>query len=74
MLGGWNDRQLRDGVQELDLLNQASALELGGYLTNTLLRDTDVMSMAHGLEVRVPLLDHLLIERVLQIPGSDEAW
>jgi asparagine synthase (glutamine-hydrolysing) len=29
-----------------------------------LLRDGDVMSMAHGLEVRVPYLDHVLIERV----------
>ncbi|MES2107447.1 MAG: asparagine synthase C-terminal domain-containing protein, partial [Bacteroidota bacterium] len=27
------------------------------YMQNQLLRDTDVMSMAHGLEVRVPFLD-----------------
>lgn len=53
-----------------DPVNQASVLELGGYMSNTLLRDTDSMSMAHGLEVRVPLIDHHLIERVLQIPGA----
>jgi asparagine synthase (glutamine-hydrolysing) len=53
-----------------DRLNRASALELSGYLPNTLLRDTDTMSMAHGLEVRVPLLDHPLIERVLRLPGG----
>lgn len=69
MLEGWNDWQSRQ-CAGMDLLNKTSALELGGYLTNTLLRDTDNMSMAHGLEVRVPFLDHLLIERVLQIPGE----
>ncbi len=53
-----------------DPINQASMLELGGYMTDTLLRDTDTMSMAHGLEVRVPLIDHRLVERMLQIPGE----
>lgn len=69
MLGAWHDRQLA-WCATTDPLNQASVLELGGYLANTLLRDTDVMSMAHGLEVRVPLLDHVLIERMLRIPGA----
>ncbi len=69
MLAEWTARQ-QENCRGADLLNQTSALEMGGYLANTLLRDTDVMSMAHGLEVRVPLLDHLLIERLLQIPGS----
>jgi asparagine synthase (glutamine-hydrolysing) len=45
-------------------------LELGGYLSDTLLRDTDSMSMAHALEVRVPLIDHRLVERMLQVPGE----
>src|SRR5262245_21373789 len=52
-----------------DPINQASALDLGGYLSNTLLRDIDVMSMAHSLEVRVPLIDHKLVEAMLFIPG-----
>jgi asparagine synthase (glutamine-hydrolysing) len=34
-----------------------------------LLRDTDQMSMAHGLEVRVPFLDHRLVELLFRIPG-----
>lgn len=46
-----------------------SAFEVTNYLRNTLLRDTDVMSMAHALEVRVPLIDHVLVERVMRIPG-----
>ncbi|MFD0748886.1 asparagine synthase (glutamine-hydrolyzing) [Mucilaginibacter calamicampi] len=35
----------------------ASWLESNIYMQNQLLRDTDVMSMNHGLEVRVPFLD-----------------
>ena len=54
----------------LDPVNAYSALELTNYLRHTLLRDTDAMSMAHGLEVRVPLLDHVLLERVMRVPGG----
>ena len=39
-------------------------------MLNTLLRDSDFMSMSHGLEVRVPLIDHQLARRVLALPGS----
>ncbi|MGO4881129.1 MAG: asparagine synthase (glutamine-hydrolyzing) [Bryobacteraceae bacterium] len=39
-------------------------LEMQRYLHDQLLRDTDVFSMAHAIEVRVPYLDHLLVERV----------
>jgi asparagine synthase (glutamine-hydrolysing) len=39
-------------------------LESRLYLGSQLLRDLDVMSMAHGLEVRVPFVDHDLVERV----------
>lgn len=35
----------------------ASLLETNLYMQNQLLRDTDIMSMSHGLEVRVPFLD-----------------
>ena len=53
-----------------DPVNQASVLDLGTYMSNTLLRDADVMSMAHSLEVRVPLIDHRLIEYLLSVPGE----
>ena len=52
-----------------DTINQVSQMELSLYLRNTLLRDADVFSMAHGLEVRVPLLDHRLVEYVAPLPG-----
>jgi len=55
---------------DLDAVNRVSYLETNCYMRNTLLRDSDVMSMAHGLEVRVPLLDHQLAKAVFQIPGS----
>ncbi|HYP18432.1 MAG TPA: asparagine synthase (glutamine-hydrolyzing), partial [Chloroflexia bacterium] len=47
-----------------------SRAELSTYTHHQLLRDTDVMSMAHSLEVRVPLLDHVLVEAVLRMPTS----
>jgi len=47
-----------------------SYLELRTYMLNTLLRDTDSMSMHHSLEVRVPLLDHELVEYVEALPDS----
>jgi asparagine synthase (glutamine-hydrolysing) len=54
----------------LDPVNRVSYLESRCYMLNTLLRDSDFMSMAHGLEVRVPLIDHRLARRILALPGS----
>jgi asparagine synthase (glutamine-hydrolysing) len=53
-----------------DIVNAISRLELRGYMTNTLLRDTDVMSMAHSLEVRVPFVDVRVVNYVLALPGE----
>lgn len=60
---------LMDSLKGLDIIDQISYLELTQYTANMLLRDTDVMSMAHALEVRVPLMDHKLVELMLSIPG-----
>jgi asparagine synthase (glutamine-hydrolysing) len=51
----------------LPILSHVSYAELTTYLENTLLRDTDQMSMAHALEVRVPFLDHELVSMVMGI-------
>jgi asparagine synthase (glutamine-hydrolysing) len=59
-------------AQSLDPVNRVSYLEARCYMLNTLLRDSDFMSMAHGLEVRVPLIDHRLAERVLAMPGRSK--
>jgi asparagine synthase (glutamine-hydrolysing) len=47
-----------------------SLLELRTYMLDMLLRDTDSMSMHHSLEVRVPLLDHPLVEFAASLPTS----
>ncbi|MFN0087401.1 MAG: asparagine synthetase B family protein, partial [Blastocatellia bacterium] len=52
------------------VLTQVSYAESMTYMHDVLLRDTDQMSMAHALEVRVPLLDHKLIEYVMGVPDS----
>jgi asparagine synthase (glutamine-hydrolysing) len=52
-----------------DTVNAVSAYELQSYMANTLLRDTDQMAMAHGLEVRVPFVDAKVVEFVLGLPG-----
>ena len=48
-------------------LSDISKAELSTYMLNTLLRDTDQMSMSHALEVRVPFLDHELVEYILNV-------
>ena len=54
----------------MDDFTQISWLELRSYLLNTLLRDTDQMSMRNSLEVRVPFLDTPLVEYLLSLPES----
>ena len=46
-----------------------SLLELSSYMRNQLLRDSDVMSMRWGLELRVPFVDRTLLESVASIPS-----
>lgn len=52
----------------LPYLSQVSIAEISTYMQNVLLRDTDQMSMAHALEVRVPFLDHNLVTYALGVP------
>ena len=55
-----NDILFRDSITPgYDQYNEeyAAWMENNLYMQNQLLRDTDVMSMNHGLEVRVPFLD-----------------
>jgi hypothetical protein len=42
-------------------------LELKRYLHDQLLRDADAFNMAHALELRVPYLDHTLVEYAVAI-------
>lgn len=47
---------------------KASWLEGNLYMQNQLLKDTDTMSMAHGIEVRTPFLDQKLKALVDNLP------
>jgi asparagine synthase (glutamine-hydrolysing) len=67
---GTNGDQSRTGRPSSDTINEISRLELNGYMSNTLLRDTDAMSMAHSLEVRVPFVDTNIVNYVLSLPGA----
>jgi asparagine synthase (glutamine-hydrolysing) len=60
---------LERASHDTDAVTRTSAFELGTYMLSMLLRDADQMSMAHALEVRVPLLDHRLVEFVFSLPG-----
>jgi asparagine synthase (glutamine-hydrolysing) len=57
-------------TREMRGVQRTSWWELNYYMRNVLLRDTDVMSMAHGVEARVPFLDRPLIEFVLGLPSD----
>lgn len=48
-----------------DARHQLAALDARTYLQPTLLRDADVHSMAHGVELRVPFVDRRVIDSVL---------
>src|SRR5262249_2829429 len=46
---------------------RVATLESSLYMRNQLLRDADWASMAHSLEVRVPLVDAVLLEKIADI-------
>jgi asparagine synthase (glutamine-hydrolysing) len=54
--------------QEKDILNQMLYLEMKFFLADHNLNYTDKMSMATGVEVRVPFLDRELVEFSTQVP------
>jgi len=54
--------------RERDLFSMITYLQLKYDMADLLLRDCDVMSMSHSIEVRLPFLDHRLVEFSLTIP------
>lgn len=51
----------------LAVQRQVRFFELGVYMHDQLLRDTDQMSMAHALEVRVPFIGRPVVEAVARL-------
>jgi asparagine synthase (glutamine-hydrolysing) len=64
------DLDLDGELVGMDPVSAISYIESRFYMCNTLLRDSDVYAMAHGLETRVPMLDQDLVAAVQSIPGQ----
>src|SRR5258706_5500911 len=58
------------GLADGDWLSAVQYRDLKTYLPLDILTKVDRMSMAHGLETRVPLLDHRLVEFAATIPAD----
>ncbi len=63
-------KQLFEETFDLDSVEQMLYTDIHSYLPDDLLVKTDMASMAHALEVRSPLLDHVFMELVAGIPSS----
>lgn len=61
----YNDRC--DGGDEI---NRQIYLDMRYMMADSVLMKVDRMSMASSLEIRVPLLDHVLVEFLASLPGS----
>jgi asparagine synthase (glutamine-hydrolysing) len=55
---------------ERDPLSRVQYLDIKTYLAGDILTKVDRASMAHGLEVREPLLDHKLVEWASGLPSA----
>ncbi len=53
-----------------DIVNREIYLDMRFQMPDSVLMKVDKMSMASSLEVRVPLLDHVLVEFIASLPGS----
>lgn len=63
---------LNDDASGINAWKLLQKYEMKNYMTWRLLRDTDAMSMAHSLEVRVPLIDDDIVDHVLSLPNGWE--
>jgi asparagine synthase (glutamine-hydrolysing) len=63
-------RRYEDEAQGVDRLSQIQYIDIKTYLVGDILTKVDRASMAHSLEVRVPILDHELIEWAATVPPA----
>jgi asparagine synthase (glutamine-hydrolysing) len=63
-------RELAARCDATDQVNREIYLDMRFMMTDSVLMKVDRMSMASSLEIRVPLLDHVLVEFLASLPGS----
>jgi asparagine synthase (glutamine-hydrolysing) len=61
--------QMLTASSAADDVNRLLDLDTNSYLADDILVKVDIASMAHALEVRAPLLDHVLVEWMAGLPG-----
>jgi asparagine synthase (glutamine-hydrolysing) len=66
------ERLFDEAPQSLSRLGRLQYVDLRSMLTDNLLLKADKLSMAHSLELRVPLLDHRVVEAGLGLPDRDK--
>lgn len=64
----WQWPMTESSMQRLTPLEKLIAVDVANYLPEYVLRKADLCTMAHGLELRAPLLDHMLYERLNSMP------
>ncbi len=70
----YSDRKemLLESIKSEKDFNELLRADMQLVLPNDMLRKVDLMSMANGLEVRVPFLDHQLVDFVSRLPVSSK--
>jgi asparagine synthase (glutamine-hydrolysing) len=63
-------RKYAERCKDADTVNRQIYLDMRYMMTDSVLMKVDKMSMASSLEVRVPLLDHVLVEFLASLPGN----
>lgn len=63
-------REYAEKCDAADRVNREIYLDMRFMMTDSVLMKVDKMSMASSLEIRVPLLDHVLVEYIASLPGD----
>ena len=66
------ERLFEEAPDGLTKLGRLQWVDLESFVTDNLMLKADKLSMAHSLELRVPLLDHRVVEAGLALPDSRE--